>query len=101
MTSRKLKKFANGYGRKHSRPNISATQQPTVRSYMELLRTGLLMNKEKKEKDIKTDNIDLSSPRYLSDTRCKGWILEPVCPTYSGGNLLQTEIYTNVIPIRV
>lgn len=68
---------------------------------MELLRTGLLMNKEKKEKDIKTDNIDLSSPRYLSDTRCKGWILEPVCPTYSGGNLLQTEIYTNVIPIRV
>ena len=25
MTSRKFKKFANGYGRKHSRPNISAT----------------------------------------------------------------------------
>lgn len=42
--------FANGYGRKHSRPNISATQQPTVRSYMELLRTGLLMNKEKRER---------------------------------------------------
>ena len=100
MTSRKFKKFANGYGRKHSRPNISATQQPTVRSYMELLRTGLLMNKEK-EKGIKTDNIDLSSPCYLSDTRCKGWILEPVCPTYSSGNLLRTEIYTNVIPIRV
>lgn len=50
MTSRKLKKFANGYGRKHSRPNISATQQPTVRSYMELSRTGLLMNKEKRER---------------------------------------------------
>ena len=40
MTSRKFKKFANGYGRKHGRPNTSATQQPTVRSYMELLRTG-------------------------------------------------------------
>ncbi len=58
-------------------------------------------HEQRKEKGIKTDNIDLSSPCYLSDTRCKGWILEPVCPTYSGGNLLRTEIYTNVIPIRV
>lgn len=41
-----------------------------------------------KEKGIKTDNIDLSSPCHLSDTRCKGCILEPVCPTCYGGNFI-------------
>ena len=41
-----------------------------------------------KEKGIKTDNIDLSSPCHLSDTRCKGCILEPVCSTCYGGNFI-------------
>lgn len=41
-----------------------------------------------KEKGEKLKNIDLSSPCLLSDTRCKGCILEPICPTCYGGNYI-------------
>lgn len=41
-----------------------------------------------KEKEEKLKHIDLSSPCLLSDTRCKGCILEPICPTCYGGNYI-------------
>ena len=37
---------------------------------------------------LKLDYINFSSPCHLSDTRCKGCILEPVCPTCYGGNYI-------------
>lgn len=41
-----------------------------------------------KEKGEKMENIDLSSGCALSDIRCKGCVLEPVCPTCYGGNYI-------------
>ena len=41
-----------------------------------------------KEKGVKLDDIDLSSPCHLSDEQCKGCILETICPTCYGGNYI-------------
>lgn len=56
-----------------------------------------------KEKGEKLGYIDLSSPKDLSDKRCKGCILETICPTCYGGNYItfgdvtKRDTYTCVI----
>lgn len=41
-----------------------------------------------KKKGERLGGFDLSSPLKLKDERCKGCILEPVCPTCYGGNYI-------------
>lgn len=41
-----------------------------------------------KERKIDPSSFDLSSPQLLSDKRCKGCILETICPTCYGGNYI-------------
>lgn len=41
-----------------------------------------------KERGEKLGDFDLSSPEKLSDVRCRGCVLEPVCSTCYGGNYI-------------
>lgn len=41
-----------------------------------------------KERGERLGEFDLSSPQKLQDKRCKGCVLEPVCPTCYGGNFI-------------
>lgn len=41
-----------------------------------------------KEHKVDLASFNLSSPQLLSDKRCEGCILEPICPTCYGGNLI-------------
>lgn len=41
-----------------------------------------------KERGERLGDFNLSSPQKLQDERCKGCVLEPVCPTCYGGNYI-------------